>query len=333
MLTFLGKTVLVTGATGLIGSHIVDALMEMEDVNIIALSRNEEKLKNAFDKYLGMSRFSYIAQDISKPICLPEDVTIDFIFHAASPMERKVIANRPVDVINPNLYGTMNCFEILLRQCEKKGINGRLVLFSSVTVYGNTTEEDIVVSEGDTAITEVLESGSAPYSQSKRMLEVIALAYHRQFGVDVVIARLSTVYGNTRFKPEAAFYEFIQRARDGEDIHLNNPSAPQRDNIYIDDAVSALLCIAQKGITGQAYNISSNAEKGNFAAIDEIARIIADTANSMFAHPEKVKVIYKDRRKKRGAGVILDNTKLKALGWTLQTSIEDGIRATLLECR
>ena len=228
-----GKTVLITGATGLIGSHIVDSLMAQGDVKVIALSRSADKLKTGFAEYIGEPNFSYIAQDISEPIQLPEGVTVDVIFHAAGPMENKIVANRPVDVIMPNLIGTVNCFEMMRMQRERTGICGRVVLFSSVTIYGNTTGDDITVTETDTDVTERPDGASACYSQSKRMSEVIAHAYRKQYGLDVVIARLSTVYGDTRFKPDSAFFEFIGKAVSGSDIIVNSPGARRRDNIYI----------------------------------------------------------------------------------------------------
>lgn len=331
---FSGKTILVTGATGLIGSHIVDRFMGMGNVRVIALSRNGRKLKEGFADYISEPSFQYIEQDISRPLCL-YDTPVDVIFHAASPMSGKMIANFPVDVISPNLFGTQNCLEFLRGQEAAVGLRGRLILFSSVTVYGNVLDRDIVVSETDTAISEALECSNAPYSQSKRMSEVIVQAYRKQYNLDAVIARISTVYGDTRFKPETAFFEFINRAIAGEDIVLNNSGAPRRDNIYIDDVISGLLAICQKGIDGQAYNISSNMELGNFAAIDEIAELIVRIANRCREQKfdEALKVIYKaGKNATRKPGLILENTKLKSLGWSLETNLEAGIAKTIASC-
>ena len=321
--SFSGKTILVTGATGLIGGHLIDALMEMEDVHVIALSRGKEKLEKGFAKYIGKSNFQYIAQDVTNPLELGES-TVDYIFHAAGPMERAIIVKRPVDVINPNITGTENCLKFLSEQHKKRDISGRLILFSSVTVYGNNTENDIKVTEADTNVTEALASGGAPYSQSKRMSEVIAMAYMTQYNRDVVIARFSTVYGNTRYVPDTAFFEFIKRSVEGENIILNGSGFSRRDNIYIDDAVKALLLLAKRGKSGEVYNISSGAELGNFVAVDEIANTIAQIANTKYG---RVGDAIKGGRRK--GGIILDNSKLKALGWNVETSFEDGVARTI----
>lgn len=333
MYTFDNKTVLVTGATGLIGSHIVDALMTLKNVKVIALSKTEKKLKQGFANYISNPNFSFIAQDISYPLEL-DDVDVDYIFHAAGPMEGKIIANCPVDVITPNLIGTQNCLEFLKNQKESSKIDGRFVMFSSVTVYGNMTDHDIIVNEGDTKISDILEAGNASYSQSKRMAEVIVQAYRKQYGVNAVIARLSTVYGNTRFKPDTAFFEFLHKSIIGDNIYMNISNAARRDNIYIDDAVEGILTVCLRGEDGQAYNISSNGEMENFAAVDEIAAIMADVANKKFGRKpeERIDVFYKNGKSNdRNAGIILDNKKLKSLGWTLKNSIVEGIRKTIEE--
>lgn len=323
---FEGKTVLVTGATGLIGSHIVDKLMQMDNVRVIALSRSEEKLKKVFEKYLEDSRFRIIVQNVSEKI--NSDIgPIHYLFHAASPMEGKIITNYPVDVIMPNLIGTINCLEYLKKQKEE-GKAGRLVLFSSVTVYGNNTNVDVCVKESDTKIADFLDAGSASYSQSKRMSEVIARSYGKQYGIDVVIARLSTVYGATCVMPDTAFYEFISKALRRENIIVNSSGAPRRDNIYIDDAVNGLLCVAEEGLSNEAYNISSNGDGDNFAAVDEIAAIVVDVSNQSTG--KKIGLEYREIvNGERRPGLKMDNTKLKNLGWSVKTNIFEGIKNTL----
>jgi nucleoside-diphosphate-sugar epimerase len=331
--SFANKRVLITGATGLIGNGLVHHLMKFKNVHVVAVSRSERKLRKCFSRYQNNPNFSLVAHDVSLPfsfIVYP----IDFIFHAASPQENKVISESPVDVINANLLGTINCLDVLRKQEIAQNVKGRLILFSSVTVYGNNTNKNLVVKEGDTSVTDIIESNGAPYSQSKRMAEVIVRAYAKQFGVDVVISRLSTVYGDAIIKTDTAFFEFIKKAVSGKNIQLRNTMLPRRDNIYLDDAISGLLTIALKGKTNEAYNISSNGELENFLAVDEIARIIADEANRRVGTARApINVIYGDCTKgKRKPGVILDNSKLKKLGWILSTSINDGIAKTFDSC-
>ena len=89
---FNNKTILITGATGLIGSNLVNKLMDFGCVNVIVLARNEDKVRNIFDKYIKNPNFEYIIQDIIEPIKII-DKRIDYIFHAAGPMERELVLN------------------------------------------------------------------------------------------------------------------------------------------------------------------------------------------------------------------------------------------------
>lgn len=324
---YSNKTVLVTGATGLIGSHIVDKLMSYGDVKVIALSRSEKKLKTGFAEYNESDMFKMVAQDICNPIQIQEP--IDYIFHAAGPMEGKIIREYPVDVINPNIIGTINCLEFLKKQNKMINRDGRLILFSSVTVYGNNTNNDITVDETLTNITEYLESVSAPYSQSKRMSEVITLAYIKQYSIDAVICRFSTVYGSTRFIPDTAFFEFISKAINGDNIILNSSDLPRRDNIYIDDAVEGVLLVGTDGNIGEAYNISSNGDFDNYASVDEIAKYIISCVREDYGK-RNIELIYKNNvSTKRKTGLKLDNKKVKALGWNINYSLKKGIKETL----
>ena len=329
MYDFNGKTVLVTGATGLIGSNLIDKLMSMKNVNVIALARNREKLNISFSEYMNNKNFNVLVQDICTPINIPDGVYIDYIFHAAGAMTGEIINNRPLEVIDANLTGTRNCLELLNEQM-KNGYKGRLLLFSSVTVYGNNSDTDKIVTEKDTDVAGVLDIPYAAYAETKRMSEVLALSYFRQCDIDVVIARLSTVYGFTKFPPNTAFYEFITKALNNEDILLKNSNLPRRDNIYIDDAINGLLLICEKGIKGEAYNISSNGELGNFAAVDEIAEIITKISNETYE--KNIAVKYENASTTaRKAGVKLDNAKVKELGFEVNFSLEMGIYNILLK--
>lgn len=328
---FSGKTILVTGATGLIGSNLIDTLIKIEGVKIIALSFTEEKLKKTFNKYIENKNFRYIARDISLGL---EDIeeTIDICFHAAGSTEGSKVSNYPVDIIMPNLIGIKNCCDFMVSQYKNKKVKGRLILFSSATIYANNTNEDLVVKEEDTNYTEALNGNNASYSQSKRMVEVIAQAYKKQFDIDFVTARFSYVYGSTVSIPNTAFFEFIKKSIRREDIVINKANTPRRDNIYVDDVVKALLIISEKGISGETYNVSSNQEKGNYLAIDEIASIIAEVSNDYYSKMENfrnISVILNETTSKRNPGLILDNGKLKELGWNVETDFREGIRKTI----
>jgi len=322
--------VVVTGATGLIGSKLVLKLMDFPDVNVIAVSRSEYKLKRLFDKYSNQSRFHYFAQDLSVPFDFDEITekkfagNIDFIYHAASPISAETIRKFPSDVIKSNLFSTINFLEYSLSQKTKYNKKCKIILFSSVTAYGNNYVSDCSLAEDCTDITETLDCANAPYSESKRMLEVLAKSYVRQYDIDAIIVRPAFVYGDTFFPPQTALYSFIDAVCHNKDIQLNKSGLSRRDNIHVDDVVSALLLLAQKGISGESYNVSSNGDLGNYAAIDEIAEMIAKINNEKYS--SNTKVIYsEDKTSSRKPGIMLNSDKLKGLGWKLTKSLEEGI--------
>lgn len=326
-----GKTVLITGATGLLGSNLAKECLD-RGARVIALGRSEEKLKGCFAEYCRPEAMAFIAADISD-MDFSFTEPVDYIFHAAGSIEFKTIVNKPIDIIAPNVMGTIACLN-LLRAQEQRGNHGRLVYFSSEAVYGRG-ETDRTVSEDDTAYTDSLQMARAPYSHSKRMAEVIINGYVKQYGLDAVNVRLSWIYGSAKYRPKQALFDFIQQALAGKDIVIRNPNTPRRDNLYMADAMSALILAAEKGISGEAYNISSNGDKGNYAGADEIAEAIVDIINKKYG--KNLKVVYEfqpaDHPSKREGGVKMDNSKLKQLGWDVSVSLYEGMSKLIEEIK
>ena len=326
--------IVVTGATGLIGSNLVHAFMADENNHVIAVSRSESKLRQIFEPYLAHENFEYVVQDFTQPFALADLMyrknrdSVDFIFHAASPISGDTIARTPLSIIRPNINAVQCLLDGLVQQEQKNAKKGRIVVFSSATVYGSGNQNNSAVTEEQTAIAENLDAVTAAYSESKRMVEVITHAYIREYGVDAVIARPSYVYGYTMFPPNTAFYSFIKTALSGNDILMNKAGLSKRDNIYVDDVVKGLLLIAQKGVTGESYNISCNTDLDNYAAIDEIASIIADIASVLCNR--KISLSYKEQSTvARPQGVRLDYSKLAQLGWKPCVSLHEGIETVL----
>lgn len=314
------KTFLVTGATGLIGYNLTKRLIE-DGNRVIALSRSEEKLNKCFFPLLKTNRLFFLPQDVDQKIKINEP--LDGIFHAAGPMERDIVLNEPTKVIFPNIFGLINCINVMQNQKEN-GQMCRLVVFSSVSIYGDQT----LVSEEDTNICDCLSNPMSAYSESKRMAEVISNAYQTEYGLDIVIARLSTVYGDTFFKPRTAFYSFISSALSNQDILLNSDKYKKRDNIFIDDAINGLIVLFENGVSGNSYNVSSNGDKNNYQSVYGAAKTIVEESHKSFGLNPKLSFV-SNKVPKQIKGLKLNNKKLKNLGWHLKTSFSEGISKTL----
>lgn len=314
---FNNVNILVTGASGLIGSHLIKCMLNIEGIHkIIACARNIEKINILKKEYWNNdSRISLLEWDVSRKN-VDIGCTVDYVFHAAGMITATAMREKPVDVINANIQGTINCLEILKHQGR-----GRLIIFSSATVYGPEGDKERNVTEHDTSCSFPIEDVISTYSESKRMAEVITRAYYRQYDIDVVIGRLSYVYGVSLFGADTAINNFLKLARSKQPIMLNSNIFRVRDYIYVDDAVKGLLLVALQGEAGESYNISSNGEKESKASVYDFARTIVNVIND-----KDVFILIKQGEEvTQKPGILMDNSKVKALGFEQQYSLEQGI--------
>lgn len=309
------KTILITGATGLIGTVLTDVLIYLNNefslnINLILISRHENKSKYNFVKYLN--------HDISSPINI--NVKIDYIIHAASNTHPLQYSNYPIETITTNVFGTYNLLEL-----AKNNKDCRIVLISSVEIYGNDTSNNKNgFSENDFGYLDCNNSRSC-YNESKRLSETLCAAYNSEKKIDYVIARLCRSYGPTLKNDDTkALSQFLHNAINGEDIVLKSKGDQYYSYIYSADAASAIIFLLLNGISGEAYNIAD--EKSNIT-LKELASIIAEISNT--------KVIFKlpDETERKGYSkaqrAILDSQKIQKLGWSANYDIKSGLIRTI----
>ena len=315
-----GCNILVTGATGLIGSTLVEVLMEHPDKNyhIYATGRDEKRAKQLFSHYMEDSSFHFFLYDVTKP--MDGDTNFQYIIHAASNASPNFFASKPVEVMKANIMGVVNLIEYGIKHELH-----RFLLVSSGEIYG----------EGDGRIFTEDYSGyvdctsvRACYPSSKRAAETLCVSYASQFGIDVNIARLSHVFGPNFTKSDNRVYaQFIRNLLRDEDIVMKSTGSQFRSWCYVVDCVSALLFIMLKGENGQAYNVAGN--NSNITILD-LAKIIAKQKNRkiVFEDPSLVEKTGYNIVKKS----IFDTKKLKSLGWsTCGYTIQNNIKKTIKE--
>ena len=312
------KTFLVTGATGLIGSCIIDLLMACNNLgysnNVYALGRSAKKLQDRFPNYIGSPLFHIIEQNIIEPIS--GRIEFDYIFHGASNADPVSYAKYPVETMTTNILGTNNMLEY-----GRNHPSCKLLIMSTFEVYGEKGQGNYT--ETDAGIIDFNAFRSC-YPESKRSVEILSRCYHSEYSVDVRVARLSSIYGPTMAKNDSkAHAQFLKKAINGENIVLKSKGLQKRTYTYVIDAVTALMCLMFKGLAGDSYNISN---ENSIATIAEVADICANLAGTSvdFDIPSELEA----KGFSKPQNCILDNTKLKALGWTGRYTIKEGLLET-----
>lgn len=315
-------SVLISGATGLVGSFLVDVIMtkNLEGLNctVYALSRNEQKARSRFSKWTD-EHLRPIAFDINKPLINKEIGTVDYVIHMASNTHPMQYATDPIGTITTNIIGAQNMLDFAVEHAAS-----RFMFISSNEIYGENRGDTEFFAEDYCGY---IDSNTlrAGYPESKRCGEALCQAYRSQKGLDVVIPRPTRSYGpSMRMDDTKAISQFLLKALAGEDIVLKSSGTQYYSYTYVADAVSGLLTVLLKGESGEAYNIAD--EKSDIT-LKDLAAIIAETVGRkvVFEIPDAVEASgYSKATKAR-----LDGSKLKALGWHARYDIRSGLERTL----
>ena len=237
-----GKTILVVGATGLIGSCVVDVLMLNPDrgYRVVAAGRNRLRARTKFAAYWDEADFGFVEMDVTQPMdeqCEAHGLSaqgIDFVIDAASNASPNFFREKPVEVMKANFDGVAHLIEFGLQHGMK-----RMVYISSGEVYGEGDGSEF--SETSSGYVDCA-SVRACYPSSKRAAETLCMAYGAEYGADVVIARLSHTYGPGFTESDNRVYaQFIRNVLRGEDIVLKSRGEAFRSWLYVVDAAHTNL--------------------------------------------------------------------------------------------
>ena len=324
---FIDKTIMVTGAGGLLGSIIVlgflkYSLASNKRIHVVALVHNLEKAERIFGEYASCKFLEFIEHDVINEFCYTER-QIDYIIHGASITASHMFVSNPVETIRTALFGTENILKFA-KACKVRGI----IYLSSLEVYGKIAGEGnkvSLVSEGDYGYIDILNVRSS-YSESKRMVENMFMSYAKEYAVSAKIARLAQTFGpGISYTDKRVFAEFLRNAVEGNDIILHTKGETVRNYCYTVDAAAAILYILLYGEIGEAYNVSGDETT---ISIYDMAQMICKKSN------KDIDIIVKnDIDASMGYNPVikieLDNRKLKELGWRSSTNINLMIDRTL----
>lgn len=316
---FKGRSFVVTGATGLVGSLLVRALLYCDQVHglgikVYALVRNVEKAKQIFGE---TNAPEYLVADLAKDE-IAGDFACDYVIHAAAVTTSKLMVSDPVGTIRTAIDGTEKLLKLAV---EKKAQT--FVYISSMEVYGQP-KTDGKTAEKDLGYIDISTVRSC-YPEGKRMCECLCNAYAAQYGLNVKSARLAQTFGAGILPTEnRVFAQFARSAVNGENIVLHTTGESEGNYVYTADAIRAILMLLVKGESGEAYNIANEqshttirsmaelvAEQIAGGAIRVVLDIPQDASSLGYAPPVKM---------------WLDASKMRALGWEPTVGLADAYR-------
>ncbi len=319
-----GKSLMISGATGLIGSFLIDVILEKNKIDnlnckIYALGRNEKKARERFFRFYKDENFNFISYDVKKPLLKKDLGSVDYILHLASNTHPLLYSTDPIGTIATNIIGLQNMLTFAVEHNV-----ARFVFASSNEIYGEN-RGDVELFKEDYCGYINCNTLRAGYPESKRCGEALCQAYIFQKGLDIIIARLTRSYGPTMIMSDTkAVSQFIKKGMSNEDIILKSDGTQFFSYTYMADAVSGLLWALLAGTCGEAYNI---ADVSGDIMLKDLAQIIANKIgkNVIFELPDVIEAAgYSKATKARLCG-----EKLKKLGWKSKYDIKTGIERTL----
>ncbi len=305
-LPLCGKTILVTGATGLIGFSLIQYLLKIgkrysNPPKILALVRNINKAK----KMYGESEYvHFICSDIREPLSI--ESKIDFIVHGASQTASSAFVNEPVETIMTAIQGTLN----VLNLAKEKQVES-FVYLSSMEVYGAPDSDEKIDENHATNLNAMVVRSS--YPESKRMCESLCASFCSEYDVRAKVIRLTQTFGpGVNYNDGRVFADFARAVIENRNIVLHTKGETKRCYLYTIDAVTAILTVLLKGKEGLAYNA---ANESTYCSIFEMANLVAEKCSS-----NKIKVVIQEEEpSKFGYAPVLkmnlDTKKLRELGW------------------
>lgn len=301
-----GKRVLITGASGLIGSAVTDLLISCNQVKnagitIYAAGRSTQKLSE---------RFSYGLKDGLIPVAYDAtqaihfDFPVDYIIHGASNASPDKYVSEPVDTMLANVIGVNELLSYAAKVQTKK-----VVYISSSEVYGKLAHGNPLV-EDEYGSVDILSVRSA-YPMGKRAAETLCVGYANQYGVDVSIVRPGHIYGPTALASDNRVSSlFARQAAEGRDLIMKSAGTQIRSYCHCIDCATAILTVLARGVSAQAYNISY---RESVITIRQMAQILAK-------HAGVALIVDIPSAAEQAAFNPMDNSslnseKLEALGW------------------
>lgn len=315
---FDGASVLVTGASGLIGSAFTELLLAAKAggraVDIVLAGRDEAALRARFSD--ASAPWTFEPHDASRP--WRGSRPFDFILHAAAPAHPSAIATKPVETLRAIVDGTA---DVLAHAAATR--TRRVLFISSSEIYGTISGKETPWREDELGSVPLLAPRSC-YPQGKRVAETLCSATGAETGLDFVIVRPGHVYGPTMTAADSrAHAQFARAAAAGEPIVMKSRGEQRRSYVHSLDAATALATLFARGVNGEAYNLAGS----EITTVREMAEAFAAAGGAplRFDTPSTAEAASYNQMPLSA----LDGRKLFSLGWTSVHNMTSGARETV----
>ena len=321
-----GKTLIITGGAGFIGSHVIRLMVnkypDHRIVNLDALTYagNLENLRDLENR----PNYLFVKADIAdenQVVEVFEKFRPDGVIHLAAESHVDRSISNPTAFVYTNIVGTLNLLNACRKIWEGNFIGKRFYHISTDEVYGSL---------GDTgSFTETTPyDPKSPYSASKASSDHLVRAYHHTFGFPAVISNCSNNYGPYQF-PEKLLPLFINNIRHNKPLPVYGKGENVRDWLYVVDHARAIDMIFHRGIEGDTYNIGGNNEWKNIDLIRLLCKLMDEKLQRPAGTSEKLITFVKDRAG-HDLRYAIDSSKLQSeLGWQPSVSFEEGLSLTI----
>ena len=305
----MGRSYLVTGGAGFIGSNFIRYVLDHEpDATVVNLdSLTYAGVKATVDELDAGARHTFVHGDIRDASLvdgLMDGIDVVVHFAAESHVDRSI--EGPSVFLDTNVVGT----GVLIDAAHRHGVP-RFVHVSTDEVYGSIAEG--FAPEG------ALLDPSSPYSASKAASDLLVRSYAVTFGYDAIVTRCTNNYGPYQF-PEKVIPLFVTNLLEGEKVPLYGEGLNERDWLYVTDHCSALHLLVDQGEPGEIYNIGADNQLPNI----ELTRRILDA----LGHDESMIERVPDRPG-HDLRYAVDSSKIRSLGWAPAHPFEENLQATI----
>lgn len=308
-----GRNVFVTGADGFIGGWLAKTLAD-SGANVAVVVRDIKK-KSSLDIMQIRGKVNIVLGDIiDYKICerIINEYKIDTCFHLAAQAIVGIANKSPLSTFESNIKGTWN----ILEACRINGSVRRIVVASSDKAYGS--QKNLPYTEESPLL------GLYPYDASKACADIIAQSYFKSYGLPISITRSANTYGGGDMNFSRIIPDMIVSLLQGRQPVIRSDGTPERDYMYVKDAVYAYLTLAEnlgrKEIMGQAFNFGS----GKPVSVIQLYQKIA----SLLIKNTKPKILAKAAREIDRQYLSIEKAK-KALKWQPKYSLDEGLRETI----